>query len=282
MIALIPVGGKGTRLKPLTDVTDKALLKVHGLSLLKIALREASRATIDSAYVVSTECTPQVRQAARSLEQRTHADWHVNVRSVQGMPGCLLRSLLFATSSLPPQPWFVILPDEIFADGSQLLCDMRERGYASGSAVAALNNLKFSREAKPENLTIGRLNSSESASCDTKTPRMLGRFFFPASVVTILRECANIDFYAFLSLLATGGLLAGKSYDGGYWDVGTIPGYRAACADQVLRSLLSEATLWSYMRGRWICFHCSRHSTITILLWTVSRMRFLASISQLS
>ena len=74
MKAMILAAGYGTRLRPLTDTTPKALVAIKGVPLLEIVMRRLLAAGVEGVIINTHHLTDQVTTFVR-----THIDWSIRV-----------------------------------------------------------------------------------------------------------------------------------------------------------------------------------------------------------
>jgi 8-oxo-dGTP diphosphatase len=226
--AVLPVGGTGSRLHPLTHAVPKALLPLGGRPVLHHALEEVADAGVREAVVVVA--SPTSHLVAEHL------------RSVDGWPGLAIEvvegtwpSGLAATlASLDPGTWpaAVVLPDEVLADGGLLIRLARAHARHDepiGAVVPGANPLGGMARL----MNLARRRTAEPAS-PGGGPRLLGRYVVTPELaerfgaVDADAEDGTAGFVEALGDHARDQGLLVVRHDGPVWDVGTAAGYERA------------------------------------------------------
>lgn len=247
---VIPVGGLGSRLFPLTLAVPKALLPLRGEPLLHHGLRDLAAggvrtATVLAASSVSRAVVDHVR-ALRSAARRGGEPWlsadnplaTMEVDVVEAAWPSSLAGALVAAATQIEWPAVVALPDEVFSQGGRLVRTMvaaNERfggpvgvvvgGRQTGRRVVRLRNL-----ARPPR---EQLSTAGSASRPGGI-RLAGRYVvtrpFVDGLVVGDDPDGSASFVRGLARVAEDRGLVVVRHDRPYWDIGDREGYRRAVA----------------------------------------------------
>ena len=114
--AIIPCGGLGTRMHPVTRWIPKELLPVALTPLIHWALFEASSAGLARAIVVTNPAKPILGDVARDF--MVHSDLQVVLVS-QDQPAGLGDAMMRARPLVGDHPFAVVLPDNFFRGPNQ-------------------------------------------------------------------------------------------------------------------------------------------------------------------
>jgi UTP--glucose-1-phosphate uridylyltransferase len=153
--AVIPAAGLGTRFLPATKATPKELFPIGDRPAIQVVIDEALGAGIDHIVVVSSRSKPTVEEyfapspdlvatlessGKHEIAERVREigrDWRVSI-VYQDEPRGLGHAVGCAQEAVGPEPFAVLLPDELM-ESSALLAQMVGLCAASnGSVVAAL------------------------------------------------------------------------------------------------------------------------------------------------
>jgi len=249
--AVIPCGGRGTRIAPLARATPKELLPVAGKPLLQWTLEEAAAAGIERVVVVTSPTKPQLAEflTARPPDRLTAAV------VVQPEPRGLGDAITCARAVVGADTVAVMLPDNLF----RASCPMRpvlDAHRRTGQPTVLLAEIG-ARDAATKGPT-GRARcrpradglydvlavASKGARADRFDPGSgpsaltpIGRMAFDAAVFDLfeserrrLAPGAELDDVPVLQALAAANRLVGVRLAGDFFDVGVPEGYRAALA----------------------------------------------------
>src|SRR5205814_6963793 len=113
--AIIPCGGLGTRMQPISRWLPKELLPVSLSPLIHWALAEAAGAGLARAIVVTNPAKPILGEVARAF-----GDAALRVEEVsQERPAGLGDAMLRARALIGERPFAVVLPDNLFRGPNQ-------------------------------------------------------------------------------------------------------------------------------------------------------------------
>jgi UTP--glucose-1-phosphate uridylyltransferase len=251
--AVIPCGGLGTRLLPITRWFPKEMLPVGLKPLLYWTLDEVVGAGLRRAIVVTNPEKPVLESAAREYEgARSGA---VELAFVpQDRPAGLGDALLRARDLLGGVPFAVVLPDNLFRGPNPtaaVLAAWGQLGFATvliaeiSSAEAGMKGA--TGKARVQRQGDGTLRVTDVAdkgkgrfdtAGDEVAATPIGRFVFPGeifgefdAVARTLPAGAELDDVPVLQRLARRGELAGVANPARFYDVGVPEGYRQAVAD---------------------------------------------------
>jgi UTP--glucose-1-phosphate uridylyltransferase len=246
--AVIPCGGRGTRLLPITNWLPKEMLPVGLKPILYWALDEAADAGLFRAIIVTNPHKPMLEAAARNYPGPLELEF-----VPQDHPRGLGDALLRARDHLAGSPFLALLPDNLFSGGNPtspvvaayrssklatvLLAEIaREQPRAKGATGAAAV-----RRAEDGTLRVvdiadkGTSRTSTAGRDGAVTP--IGRMAFPGGIFDELEEIgrqlppgAELDDVPLLQRLARRDALAGVISSARFFDVGVPEGYREAVA----------------------------------------------------
>ena len=236
--AVIPCGGRGTRLAARYPHTPKELLPVAGQPLLQWTLEEAAAAGLERVVVVTSPTKPQI---GKFLSDRPTVRLSVSL-VVQPEPRGLGDAVTCARDLVGANDVAVLLPDNLFAKGPAIAPVLAAR-RATGLAAVLLAQLPpaagTTGRATARQRADGLLQVEAVADKGTATGRLapVGRMVFGPDVFERwerlragLAPGAELDDVPLLQTLAAEGRLIGVPLDGPFYDAGVPEGYTAALA----------------------------------------------------
>jgi UTP-glucose-1-phosphate uridylyltransferase len=245
--AVIPCGGLGTRLHPITRWLPKEMLPVALRPVLHWALDEAADAGLLRAIIVTNPHKPVLEAVARSYPGPLDLEF-VPQDHPRGLGDAFLRT----KDQLGGASFVALLPDNLF-QGPNPTAAVLETHRSTGLATVLLAEISR-RDAPTKGATgraryqrasdgtlrvtdvadkgSGRFDAGEEAAF---TP--IGRMAFPGDVMAEFEELARglpagaeLDDVPVLQRLARRGALAGVLGEARFFDVGVPEGYRDAVA----------------------------------------------------
>jgi len=251
--AVIPCGGLGTRLNPITRWWPKEVLPVGLKPVMFWTLDEAAEAGILRAIIITNPHKPMLELVARSYPGPLELEF-----VPQDHPRGLGDAFLRARDHLGGSPFLALLPDNLFHGAnpsSAVLATHRASGLATvlltaiekkeagskgatGRAVVREDNPGELRVVAVADKGTGRF---DTAGADTAvTP--IGRMAFGGDILREFEEVGRelpagkeLDDVPILQRLAQRGVLAGVMNPGRFFDVGVPEGYRDAVASTPAR-----------------------------------------------
>lgn len=246
--AIIPCGGLGTRMLPISRWLPKELLPVSLVPLIHWALAEAADAGLARAIVVTNPTKTALGEVALGFER---PGFRVELRS-QDRPAGLGDAMLLARDAIGDSPFAVVLPDNLFRGLNQtaaVLAEWRRLGLASvliaeitageAGSKGATGHARV-REEADGSLRVTDLADKGRGRFDPGGDRAatpIGRMVLPAAAWSELDDMARslpsgaeLDDVPLLQLLARRGVLAGVRCTAEFFDVGVPEGYRQAVA----------------------------------------------------
>ena len=245
--AVIPCGGLGTRLHPITRWLPKEMLPVALRPVLHWTLDEAADAGLLRAIIITNPHKPMLEAVARSYPGPLDLEF-----VPQDRPRGLGDAVLRARDQLGGAPFALLLPDNLF-HGPNPTAAVLETHRATGRATVLL--AEISREEAASKGATGRASAQRAddgtlrvteigdkgqgrfdpAGASAVTP--IGRMAFLGEVMeefaAVAREVpvgAEIDDVPVMQRLARRGALAGVVSAARFFDVGVPEGYRDAVA----------------------------------------------------
>ena len=246
--AVIPCGGRGTRLHPITRWLPKEILPVGLRPILYWTLDEAADAGLLRAIIVTNPHKPLLEAAARTYEGPLELEF-----VPQDHPRGLGDALLRARDYLAGSPFLALLPDNLFTGpnpSAAVLSTFRAAGLATvllaeiaredAGAKGATGRAKLRTEpdgalrvTDVADKGTGRFDSAGDAAAVTP----IGRMAFPGGILDEFEEVGRslpsgveLDDVPVLQRLARRDALAGVISRAGFFDVGVPEGYRDAVA----------------------------------------------------
>jgi len=246
--AVIPCGGLGTRLHPITRWLPKEILPVGLKPVLYWTLDEAADAGLLRAIIITNPHKPVLEAAARNYPGPLELEF-----VAQDHPRGLGDALLRARDNLAGSPFMTLLPDNLFLGSnptSAVLATYRSTGLAT-VLLAEIGRKEAGskgptgratvRKAPDGTLRIVAVAEKGSGRFDTAgddaavTP--IGRMAFPGTVLAEFEEVGRglgrgveLDDVPVLQRLAQREALAGVITAARFFDVGVPEGYRDAVA----------------------------------------------------
>jgi UTP-glucose-1-phosphate uridylyltransferase len=247
--AVIPCGGRGTRLHPITRWLPKEILPVGLRPILYWTLDEAADAGLLRAIIITNPHKPLLETAARSYEGPLELEF-----VPQDHPRGLGDALLRARDPLAGSPFLALLPDNLFK-GHNPTAAVVSTFRASGLATVLL--AEIAREeagakgatgrAKIRSEPDGSLRVTDVAdkgtgrfdtTGETAAVTPIGRMAFPGGILEEFEEVGRslpagveLDDVPVLQRLARRNALAGVISRAEFFDVGVPEGYRDAVTD---------------------------------------------------
>jgi UTP-glucose-1-phosphate uridylyltransferase len=246
--AVIPCGGRGTRLHPITRWLPKEILPVGLRPILYWTLDEAADAGLLRAIIVTNPHKPLLEAAARTYEGPLELEF-----VPQDHPRGLGDALLRASDHLAGSPFLALLPDNLFTGpnpSAAVLSTFRDTGLATvllaeiapgeAGAKGATGRAKFRTERdgalRVTDVADKRAGRFDAAG-DTAAVTPIGRMAFPGGILDEFEEVGRslppgveLDDVPVLQRLARRDALAGVISRAGFFDVGVPEGYRDAVA----------------------------------------------------
>jgi len=236
--AVIPCGGRGTRLAARYPHTPKELLPVAGQPLLQWTLEEVAAAGLERVIVVTSPTKPQIAKFLTDQPPNRLTTYVVT----QPEPRGLGDAVTWARDLVGADDVAVLLPDNLFAKGPAIAPVLAAR-RATGLAAVLLAELPptagATGRASARPRADGLLQVEAVTDKGTATGRLapVGRMVFGPDVFERwerlragLLPGAELDDVPLLQALAADGRLVGVALDGPFYDAGVPEGYTAALA----------------------------------------------------
>ena len=249
--AIIPTAGRGTRLRPATNVIPKVLLPVGLRPMIDWAIDEALEADVEEiAFVVSPD-QPMVK--AHIKARQSSSDWPVGVEAhfvEQPNPAGLGDALIRCRPWTGDDSFGVVVPDNWFDSSRAPVAQLAGAHFRTGEASLGLIEVRPGQgfllgnvgevelEAmKNQDFRIMRLgDKSEGAFVNLQSRSVLrgcaryvlGPGFYDALEATGPFPEGEWDDVPAFQYLADKGALIGHKLDGHHFDLGHQNGYLAA------------------------------------------------------
>jgi UTP--glucose-1-phosphate uridylyltransferase len=245
--AVIPCGGLGTRLHPITRWLPKEMLPVALRPVLHWALDEAAEAGLLRAIIITNPHKPVLEAVARSYPGPLDLEF-----VPQDHPRGLGDAFLRARDQLGSAPFVALLPDNLFQGPNPTAAVLKTH---RGTGLATVLLAEISRHEAPSKGATGRARFERgpdgslrvTAVADKGAGRFdagdgaavtpIGRMVFPGGALEEFEEVgrtlpagAELDDVPVLQRLARRGALAGALCEARFFDVGVPEGYRDAVA----------------------------------------------------
>ena len=137
---VLPLGGLGKRLRPLTYTTPKNLLEVAGKPLIEYTLKETAAAGIREAIlVISPEHKSQFEAYAKSVQEKfPHLKFHIRVQENPWGNG---HAVLQAADLLGDEPFLVRFPDDVLYTEESVLAKLVKAADEHNATVILLTRI---------------------------------------------------------------------------------------------------------------------------------------------
>jgi MurNAc alpha-1-phosphate uridylyltransferase len=229
MRAMILAAGIGSRLRPLTDETPKALLDVGGKSMLEHAARRLQSAGAEALIVNAHHHAQKVADACARLAKQLKLPIEVSRED---------ELLLDTGGGLKKASWFFEGGRPFLVHNADVLSDIDLRGLMtaqhSSKALATLavmerpssRKLSFTKDGR----LIGRAGPADSE--DSRPRAFCGVYAVSPTLFPLLEEAGVFSITdAFVRLAQAGVEIGSFNCDGRYWaDIGTPEKLAAARA----------------------------------------------------
>ena len=253
--ALIPCGGKGTRMMELTRGAPKELIEVAGVPVVVRVLAECAESGIEEVLVVISPDKQAIVDALAPLEGRPGMPRSISFavqREARGLGDAIRLGRGFSAG----QPLGVALPDNLFAGADPGLRQVIDTHLETGkNVVAVVEIMAEDAEARgPTSAYPGHVAGSEyviervpakaerGRTFDTGGARSaftgVGRYVFTAdafeaidAVEANLAPGEELDDVPVMQRLLDEGRLTGRKIDGAFFDVGIVSGFHEADAE---------------------------------------------------
>ncbi|MDQ6830541.1 MAG: sugar phosphate nucleotidyltransferase [Gemmatimonadota bacterium] len=252
--ALIPCGGKGTRMLSITHGTAKELIPVAGRAALTWVIAECAASGIEELLIVISPEKQAIVDAVAPLAGQTGAPRRIEF-AVQEEPRGLADAIRHGRDFAGDDPLAVALPDNIFIGAAPGLAEVIETFEAIGSSAVAIVEISAEEGARrgPTAIYDGTLDGDvfriakipskgdKKSVFDTKGAASaftgVGRYVFTLEVWPTIDEVARTlapgaeldDIPVMQSLLARNRLV-GRRMRGRFLDIGLPQGYEEANA----------------------------------------------------
>ena len=251
--AIIPCGGKGTRMAALTGGAAKELMPVAGKPLLLWVLGECAASGIEEVLVVAAPHKQDVIDVARGAAGKAGMPHRIDTviqREPRGLADAIRHGIGFVASD----PFGVALPDNLFIGDTPALQQLIDAHRATRKNVVAVVELfpGDAERAGPTAIFPGKLDGDlyEIADIPSKGARGstfdlkgapsgftgVGRYvFLPNELFPTIDEVerelsagAELDDVPVMQILLERGQLIGRRIVGDFLDVGLPVGYNEA------------------------------------------------------
>jgi UTP--glucose-1-phosphate uridylyltransferase len=250
--ALIPCGGKGTRMSSLTHGTAKELLPIGGKPQVLRVMEECAASGIDEVLIVSAPGKADLEHTVREVAGSHGMPTKVDV-VVQGNPRGLADAIRLGRNFARQSPMAVALPDNLFIGDAPALAQLIEVYGMTGKNVVAIVELTAANRDKygPTAIYPGRANGNEFIieRIPDKGPKGrtfelagaksaftgVGRYVLLPEVFAAIDEVdatlprgKELDDIPLMQILLQRGRLTGCIIRGDFLDVGLPSGYLEA------------------------------------------------------
>ena len=213
--AVIPAAGLGTRFLPITKSVPKELLPILDRPMLQYVIEEAAEAGIEEVIIVTSrgkESIASYFQPMPSLEQHLAALDSMNLLAkvkhatnlaqvsfvIQEQPLGLGHAVLTAKEAVGPEPFVVILPDDIIAHTPGALRQILAVSDQFDAPVVAVESTPWEMvhnygvvDATQESDRVHRIHRLMEKPSREEAPSnlaMVGRYILPAEIFECLER----------------------------------------------------------------------------------------------
>ncbi|HEX2722745.1 MAG TPA: sugar phosphate nucleotidyltransferase [Gemmatimonadaceae bacterium] len=250
--ALVPCGGRGTRMMGLTGGAPKELIDIGGVPVVVRVLEECAASGIEEVLVVISPEKNAVVDLLAPLSGRERMPASISF-AVQQEPRGLADAIRLGRGFAGTGPMGVALPDNLFAGAAPGLKQVIDTHVATGKNVVAVVEITAAEASRrgPTSVYPGRISGDEfvidripgkgerGKTFDTGGAASaftgVGRFVFTPDafdaidfVEETLSAGAELDDVPVMQRLLEGGRLTGRRIVGRFFDVGLPGGYDEA------------------------------------------------------
>ena len=250
--AIIPCGGKGTRMASLTGGRAKELMPVAGQPLLLWVLSECAASGVDEVLVVASPHKHDLISVARAAAGKPQMPRRIET-VIQEDPRGLADAIRHGAGFVAKDPFGVVLPDNLFIADEPALRQLVDAYHETGKNVVAMVELfpEDAERAGPTAIYPGEMKGdlfhisevpskgSRGSTFDLKGAPSgvtgVGRYVFLPEVFAAIDEVekslmpgAELDDVPVMALLLERGRLIGRRIVGDFLDVGLPVGYQEA------------------------------------------------------
>jgi UDP-glucose pyrophosphorylase len=250
--ALIPCGGRGTRMLALTHGAPKELIDVGGVPAIVRVLEECASSGITDAIVVIAPDKQAIVDALKTSAGASGMPSRISF-VVQEEPRGLADAIRLGRNFADGGPLAVALPDNLFTHGEPAVRQVAQTFERTGMNVVAVVEISGAEASRrgPTSIYAGQLDGDEyritrlpgkgerGKTFDTHGAASaftgIGRFVFTTdgfdaidAVATTLPAGAELDDVPVMQKLLEEGRLIGRRITGRFYDIGLIPGYNEA------------------------------------------------------
>jgi UTP--glucose-1-phosphate uridylyltransferase len=252
--ALIPCGGKGTRMLALTGGAPKELIEIGGIPVAVRVLQECATSGITEVLVVIAPDKEEIEKVLSAEAGKPGMPEKISFivqEEARGLADAIRLGRDFARG----EPMVVALPDNLFAGADPGVKQVIDTFYDTGLNVVAVVEIFASDAANrgPTSVYPGTIVGDEfrisripdkgerGKTFDTGGAASaftgVGRLVFASDafdaidrVEATLAPGAELDDVPVMQLLLSNGRLVGRRISGKFFDVGLVAGYREASA----------------------------------------------------
>jgi UTP--glucose-1-phosphate uridylyltransferase len=267
--AVIPAAGLGTRVLPASKSIPKEMLTVVDRPAIQHVVEEAVGAGIEDILIITSGSKKAVEDhfdRAPDLEALLQAKGkHAELAAVrelaemarfhftrQGEPLGLGHAVSLARWHVGDEPFAVLLPDEILADGGALLGALADVAVRTGGSAVALREVpmdeisrygcpRVARDAAAGAWRIDEIVEKPAAEVAPSNLAVVGRYVFSPDIFTELERIepgvgGELQLTDGMARLVGGSGLHGVVMDGASFDAGNRLEYLRAVVELALRN----------------------------------------------
>lgn len=252
--ALIPCGGRGTRMRSLTGSAPKEMIPLGGEPLLNHVVRECAASGVTELLVVIAPGKEMIAAEMGRLAGTPGAPASIEI-AVQREPRGLADAIRLGRDFAGGAPLAVALPDNLFVGGEPALAQVAETYARTGESVVAIVEIPAAEAARRgatgayagrvagDEFHISRIpdKGAHAGTFDTAGAAAaytgVGRFVFTPDAFPIMDAVertlppgVELDDIPVMQRLLERGRLVGRLIRGRFLDVGLPAGYEEANA----------------------------------------------------
>jgi UTP--glucose-1-phosphate uridylyltransferase len=250
--AIIPCGGKGTRMLEITKGAPKELLPIADEPVLGHVLRECAQGGITDALIVISPGKDEIVRYAQPLAGQPRMPSRIEF-VVQGEARGLADAIRLGREFSKGKPIAVVLPDNLFVQGTPAVAQVAETFMHTGKNVVGVTAISLSESANrgPTSVYPGRVvgdifnidripnKGAKGTTFDTQGADVaytgVGRYVLTKEAFDTINEVERtlapdeeLDDIPVMQHLLQQGRLIGRVLRGRFLDVGLPQGYLEA------------------------------------------------------